>query len=191
MRLLPVVALALIALPYLAAEETKEEKRCHWKWKGESQFAWTAQLDIPAKDLGRALDNRTGLGIGMQWARVRENGTAHRTRLEWNLFSEGNPVDGLRTKVSNYVLSFDRIHSFTGKAQGPYLMGGLGAVRWFVDRTPASAGTERFHTTKLAVTGGLGWRFSPSFSVEGRYMVSSVDRTFDGNVVQLCAGVRF
>ncbi|BDU75188.1 outer membrane protein [Mesoterricola sediminis] len=196
MRLTPFLALLLLAGPAFAGDDggdkaDKAEKKCHWHWRGHSEFAWSAQLDLPVTDFGRAMDQRTGAGLGMQWSRVREDGRAHRTRLEWNLFPEGNPVNGLKTKASNYLLSFDRIHPLTGKANGPYLVGGLGAVRWFVDRTPVNGDAARFHTTKLAVTGGLGWRFSPTFSAEARYLVSSVDKSFDGNMVQLSAGMRF
>lgn len=165
----------------------------HWRWKHDSVFAWQAQLDLPAKDFGRALDQRTGLGLGMQWTHFRDNGTAHRTRLEWNVFQEGNPVGplGLKTRASNYLLSFDRLHHFSGKDEGVYLLGGLGAVRWFVEQTPAANPSYRFHTTKLAVTGGLGYRFSRAAAVEARYLISSIDRDFDGNVAQVGVSMRF
>lgn len=178
-------------------EEPRREDRhhCHheWHWKRDSVFAWQVQLNVPAKDFGRAMDQRTGAGLGMQWTHFRDNGSAHRTRLEWNVFQEGNPAGplGIKTKASNYILSFDRLHHFSGKDKGVYILGGLGAVRWFVDQTPAGDPTYRFHTTKLAVTGGLGYRFSRAAAVEGRYLVSSINRDFDGNMVQLGVSMRF
>jgi hypothetical protein len=182
---------AALALPALAGEDTKESTKCRWSWRSDSVFAWQAQLDLPAKDLGRALDHRTGLGLGMQWTRFRDGGAANRTRLEWNVFPEGNPVDGLKTKASNYVLSFDRLYHFSGKNQGAYILGGLGAVRWFLAQTPEGGTAQSMHTTKLAVTAGAGYRFTRSVTAEGRYMLSSVERTFDGNVVQAGVSMRF
>jgi hypothetical protein len=190
-RILPALVLAALAFPVHAEDAKEESRHCRWHNWGRSEFAWQVQGDIPAKDLGRALDERSGLGIGMQWTRFWDNGTANRTRLEWNVFPEGNAVAGLKTKASNYVFSFDRMYFFSHKDQGLYVLGGLGAVRWFMDRTPEGGPTASSHTTKLAVTGGAGWRFNRNLSAEARYMVSTVDRTFDGNVFQLSAGVRF
>ena len=179
------------------AEDPGEEARprCehHFYQPFHSDFAWQVQANLPVKDMGQALDNRTGLGLGVQWTRNGTNGVAHRTRLEWNVFPEGNAVgpDALKTKASNYVLSFDRLYHFSGRPQGFYVLGGLGAVRWFVDRTPGETATRSFHTTKLAVTAGAGYRFNRAVSAEARYLVSTVEKTYDGNVFQGCLSMRF
>jgi hypothetical protein len=168
--------------------------RTHWHHHYcQSDFAWQVQADFPTKDLGRALDNRVGLGLGMQWSHYRSAGVAHRTRLEWNVFPEGNAVgpDAVKTKASNYVLSFDRLYHFSGENQGFYILGGLGGVRWFLDHTEGANPTQSSHTTKLAITAGAGYRFNRAVSAEARYLVSSVDRTFDGNVLQGSVSMRF
>jgi len=180
-------------LPGFAQDAHDDRDDCRINWHSSSDFAWQVQVNTPVTALGRALDERTGLGLGMQWTRNRANGVSNRTRLEWNVFPEGNPVGaaGTTTKASNYVLSFDRLYHFSGEAKGVYLLGGLGAVRWFTDQTPALNPTVSTHTTKLAVTGGAGYRFNRGVAAEARYVVSSVDRTYDGNVVQLVSSMRF
>ncbi len=176
-----------------AAEDAPESKKCLWHWHHKSEFAWQVQANFPSKDLGRALDSRTGLGLGMQWTRDRGHGITNRTRLEWNVFPEGNPVgtDAIKTKASNYVLSFDRLYHFSGEDRGVYILGGLGAVRWFLDRTPVDGPRASSHTTKLAVTAGAGFRFNHAVAAEARYMVSTIDRTYDGNVLQASVSMRF
>ena len=189
-NLILVLAAASVAPAFASAKEDDDE---HWRWHSNTEFAWQVQMDAPALDLGRELDSRIGLGLGMQWNHFQSNGFASRTRLEWNVFPEGNPVGaaGLKTKASNYVLSFDRLYHFKGESKGLYVLGGRGAVRWFMDQTPAGAPTQSTHTTKLAVTGGLGYRFGKAFALEARYLVSSVNHTYDGNVMQASAGMRF
>ena len=175
-------------------EDARDDARNYRiRWNHSSDFAWQVQLDSPAKNLGRTLDERTGMGLGMQWTRYRSNGFANRTRLEWNVFPQGNPVGvgGVATKASNYVLSFDRLYHVSGEDRGAYLLAGLGAVRWFMAETPAAGAATNFHTTKLAVTGGAGYRFNRSVSAEARYLVSTVNTTYDGNVVQGVVGMRF
>lgn len=190
---LALVLAAACAVPGFSEDTGEEGHHCRWSWHSVSDFAWQAQVDQPVKDLGRALDDRVGLGIGMQWTRYRSSGAANRTRLEWNVFPEGNPVglNGTKTQASNVILSFDRLYHLSGGDQGVYILGGLGGVRWSVDRSPASGGGDSFHTTKFAVTAGAGYRFNRAMSAEVRYLISSVDKTYDGNVLQTGISVRF
>jgi len=105
------------------------------------------------------MDGRTGLGLGATWTRDHQDGHASRFRLEWNVLPEGPAVAGIKTQVSNYTLAFDHLYHFSGTASGPYLMGGLGAVRWFAAQETPVLSTST-HTTKLTVQAGAGWRFS-------------------------------
>ena len=188
------LALAAACVLPGSADETRDEARDdRSEWHSVSDFAWQVQVDAPVTGFGRALDARTGLGLGMQWTSYRSGGGANRTRLEWNVFPEGNPVgaSGVATKASNYVLSFDRLYHFSGTRSGAYVLAGLGAVRWFTDQTVGASPTVSTHTTKLAVTAGAGYRFTRAFSMEARYQVSSLNSTFDGNVVQGVFSMRF
>jgi hypothetical protein len=189
--LIPVLAALCVAPAFAGSGDDDWDSR--WDWHSRSDFAWQVQVDSPAKDLGRALDNRVGLGLGMQWTRYRDHGFANRTRLEWNVFPEGNPVGlgGVKTKANNYVLSFDRLYHLSGESRGLYILGGLGAVRWNVDRTIPNGEVPSTRTTKLAITAGAGFRFNKALSAEARYLVSSVNRTYDGNVLQASVGMRF
>lgn len=155
-------------------------------------FGGSVQVLAPLKDLKTALDERTGLGIGLQWIHEGRGRWASRTRLEWNVFSESNPVGplGVETSVKQYLLSFDRLYRLGEGSRSLYLLGGVGGARWFVDQQ--ALGTEQgFHTTKLAITGGAGWRFSHAFGLEARYVVSGIDRGMDANTAQVSFNWRF
>lgn len=181
--------LASTALPALAWEGDDSWHR----WRHDSEFAWQVQVDQPAKDLGRALDERVGLGLGAQWTTYRADGFANRFRLEWNVFPKGDAAGprALQSDASNYVASFDRLWHVAGENRGFYVLGGLGAVRWFMSQGPEGGPRASWHATKLAVTGGCGYRFNPHLSAEARYLVSSFNGTFDGNVLQGSLGMRF
>lgn len=155
-------------------------------------FGGSVQVLAPLKDLKTALDERTGFGIGLQWIHEGRGRWASRTRLEWNVFSEGNPVGplGVETSVKQYLLSFDRLYRLGEGPRSLYLLGGVGATRWFVDQQVLGA-EQGFHTTKLAVTGGAGWRFSHAFGLEARYVVSGIDRAMDANTAQVSFNWRF
>jgi hypothetical protein len=189
----PTILLLLLcaaALPALASEDG-DGRRC--SWCNDSEFAWQVQADLPAKGLGRALDEETGLGLGAQWTTFRSGGFANRFRLEWNVFPTGNPVapDNLKSSSSNYIASFDRLYHLSGGSEGLYILGGLGAVRWFMTQGPEGGPQASWHATKLEVTGGVGYRFNHHVSLEARYMVSSFNGTFDANLLQGSLGVRF
>lgn len=147
-------------------------------------------VNQPTQDLKTALDGKQGFGIGIH--SLHRHGFHHtsRTRFDWNVWGQGNAVNGVKTTVSNYNLAFDHLYHFEDRDQGPYLVGGLGAVRWFTEQQTAVA-TTRNHTTKLGVTGGAGWQFNRNFGVEARLMVSSIDKTYDSAVVQGAFVFRF
>lgn len=155
-------------------------------------FDIQAQVTVnqPTQDLKTALDGKQGYGIGIH--SLHRHGFHHtsRTRFDWNVWGQGNAVAGVKTTVSNYTLAFDHLYHFEDRDQGPYLVGGLGAVRWFTERQMA-AGTLRNHVTKLGVTGGAGWQFNRNFGVEARLFVSSIDKTYDSAVAQAAFVFKF
>jgi opacity protein-like surface antigen len=190
-----ILTLALAAMTALTAAEDQKAPRRHRHPHHDCQstFAWQAQANLPLKELGQAQDHRTGLGLGVQWRHDHGQGHSSRTRFEWNTFRESPALgaQALKTRTSNYILSFDRLYHVSGRDGGFYVVGGLGAVRWFQDRTAGPEPTRSSHTTKLGVTAGAGWRFNDRLSLEARYLVSSLDRTFDGNVLQAGLSLRF
>ena len=175
----------------------KTDIRCRkgacWKaFRAHHAFAWSIQGSLPVRELRDVLDGRTGLGLGAQWYHGNDTGLVRRTRLEWNVFSEGGAVGptALRTKASNYVLSFDHLWHPGGHDRGFYVLGGLGGVRWFTEQRDGLGLSQRDHTTKLAVSAGAGLRLGRVI-LEGRYLASSIRDPFDGNLVQGSAALRF
>lgn len=67
---------------------------------------------------------------------------------------------------------------------------GIGGSRWYLEQTTAGLRDARW-TTKLAITGGIGLQIAKRMNLEARYVVSSVDRTFDANALQVSLGWRF
>ena len=92
--------------------------------------------------------------------------------------------------MSNYTLAFDHLYHVEDRDQGLYLVGGLGAVRWFTEQESA-LGSIRSHTTKLGVTAGAGWQFTRNLGAEARVLVSSINRTYDSTLLQGAVVFRF
>jgi len=164
----------------------------HSRRHRHSTFTASVQANAPLRDLKKSLDGRTGLGLGAQWTRDHGDWHASRTRLEWNTFPESNPVGatGTKTYVKNYILSFDHLFKLNTGSTQAYLVGGLGGARWCIEQTTATTYDSRW-TTKLAITGGVGVQFAKRVNLEARYVVSSVDKTFDANTLQASLGFRF
>ena len=147
-------------------------------------------VNQPTQDLKTALDGKPGFGLGIHWLSRRGIQHTSRTRFDWNVWGQGPAVDGVKTQVSNYHLAFDHLYHFQDRDQGPFLLGGLGAVRWFSEQSSA-LGTFRSHTTKLGVTAGAGWQFTRNIGAEARVLVSSMDRTYDSTLLQAAVVFRF
>lgn len=147
-------------------------------------------LNQPTEDLKTALDDKTGVGIGIHW--MKRHGFQHtsRTRLDWNVWGQGPSVLGVKSTVSNIHLAFDHLYHFQDRDKGVYLVGGLGGVRWKTERE-AITGTSKFTTTKLGVTAGAGYQFNRNLGAEGRVLVSGVDKAFDSTVVQAAFVFKF
>lgn len=175
------VALALVGTTAARAEDLRT-------W--HSDFAWQGQWSMPLRDFKERMDAKPGLGLGVQWTHWEQNAILHRTRLEWTVYRQSEPVKGVQTEASAVVLSFDRIFHFHASNLGPYILGGLGAVRWTQDQTSA-LGSDHLRTTKLNITAGLGWRFTPHISMETRYQASSLRRTMDGNRFDVAAAIHY
>lgn len=154
-----------------------------------SAFGATVQVNAPLRDLKESLDGSTGFGVGLQWTREHGEFHASRTRMEFNVFPEGQPVGGVKTYAKDYLVSFDHLFRL-GSGRRPYLAAGVGGVHWVLDQTAGSA-SDRLRTTKLAFTAGLGWQLSERVNLEGRYVFSGIRKTFDANTAQLSLGWRF
>lgn len=157
-----------------------------------SEFGAYAQALFPQKDLKQALDGGSGYGLGVQWTHDHGDWNASRTRIEWNTFSESNPVapNGTKTYAKNYLFSWDHLFKFNQGTYQAYAVGGIGGVRWNLEQTTNAVRTTLW-TTKLAVTAGLGVQLGPRVNLEARYVISSIKNTYDGNSLQASLGWHF
>ncbi|WP_306591001.1 outer membrane protein [Geothrix sp. 21YS21S-4] len=155
-------------------------------------FGMSVQADLPLRELQDSLDHRTGFGLGLQW--THDHGAAHasRTRLEFNVFPESQPVGptATTTYAKNVALSFDHLFRVSEGPARLYLVGGLGGARWTLEQK-APAFSSNLTTTKLAVTAGVGVQMARQLTLEARYVVSGIQKTFDANTVQVSLGWRF
>ncbi len=189
MRTLTLVALVLGAVSLGAQERERSGKA---RWEDDYGFGASVQVARPEGDFKTRLGERAWIGIGAQWTGFHEDWWLSRTRFEWNVLPETQPTgaQGTRTYMKTLNLSFDQLVFFAGEPVGPYLIGGLGALRTFATEThttplPGSPRESRWHMTKLAVTGGIGLRLANQVSVEGRYVVTSLNKSMDANTAQL------
>ncbi|MDE3244586.1 MAG: outer membrane beta-barrel protein [Acidobacteriota bacterium] len=155
-----------------------------------SAFGAYAQGVLPLRDLKESLDGRTGYGLGVQWTHDHGDWHASRTRLEWNTLPESGPVSGARTYAKNFILSWDHLFLLNKGESQAYLVAGIGGARWYLEQT-ASGFRDSQWTTKPAITAGAGVRLAHGANLEARYVVSSINKTFDANTLQVSLGWRF
>lgn len=196
MSLAPALCALLLCAGLSAAEDEKEKapaKHEHeHSYFSHHSFGGSVQGLKPFNELDKALTGNTGYGIGLQWTHSHGGPWASRTRLEWNTFAEGDPVDPgqVKTYAKQYLLSGDRLFHLGSSPKAPYLMGGIGAVYWNLRHSsPTWSGSQ--YTTKLAFSAGLGWHFTRTFGLEARYVVSSINKTYDGNTAQVALDWQF
>lgn len=188
------LCLAALCTGLVAAEDPEgKPAKTEYHHTHRHSFGGYVQGILPTNDLSTALDGQPGVGIGLEWIHRHRGPWSSRTRFEWNTFPEGNPVDPgqVRTSAMQYLLSFDRFFHFGEGLHTPYLVGGLGGTRWFIEQHSPEGLLLNDHTTKLAVTGGVGMRISNYFALEARYVTSGIKKSFDSNTAQLALSWRF
>ncbi len=190
----PTPVLAFEKAPEPPAEKATEwtSERHHWRHHYHAQFGAYAQALWPQREMKEALDGGTGYGLGLQWTHDHGDWNASRTRLEWNTFAEGDSVPPLGTKTyaKNYLLSWDHLFMLNQGHTRAYAVAGVGGARWNLEQTTSGVRTSLW-TTKLAITAGLGVRLGERVNIEARYVVSSVQKTYDGSSAQVALGWRF
>lgn len=171
-----------------AESRHKHHRRFHYRH--HSIFGAYAQGVMPLRDLKESLDERTGFGLGLQWTHDHGDWHGSRTRLEWNTFPESTSAAGTRTYAKNYLVSWDHLFKLNKGASQAYLVAGIGGARWYQEQTMDGSRTTRW-TTKPAITGGVGVVVAQHVNLEARYVVSSINKTFDANTLQASLGWRF
>lgn len=178
-------------VPFKDSDRTSDDWHSH-RWHHHTEFGAYAQAIFPQKELKQALDGGTGYGLGVQWTHEHGDWNASRTRLEWNTFAQGDPVapHGTQTYAKNYLFSWDHLFKLNQGRYQAYAVGGIGGVRWNLEQT-TNAVRKSLWTTKLAVTAGLGVQLGSRVNLEARYVVSSIQNTYDGNSLQASLGWHF
>lgn len=159
-------------------QKTKHSK-C---WRED--FGASFQIIQPQHEMKTFLAEEKGYGVGLQWWHELETGRLTRTRLEWNAFSEGAREDGSKGKVKQYLIGWDHLFKLNQGNTHAYLVVGAGGVRWCLEDIQKDV-RHKQTTTKLQFTAGMGVRVSRTAGLEARYVVSSVNKRFDGNMAQL------
>lgn len=149
-----------------------------------------AQGVIPMGDLRDLTDGQVGLGVGV----FVEIPVGETFRLRPTVGGQYFPkkvsasLGGAEVTVSSVDFMLDALW-FPGESadQGPYLVGGAGGQMWRVSPSGAPATSH----TRLGLTGGLGYQFTPHFSLEARAFWSPIETNLTATGLSLGGAVRF
>ena len=149
-----------------------------------------AQAVVPMGDLRDLTGGQVGLGAGV----FVEIPVGESFRLRPTVGGQHFPkktsasLGGAEVTVSSVDFMVDALW-FPGETgdQGPYLVGGAGGQMWRVSPT---GGTATSHT-RLGVSGGIGYQFTPHLGVEARAFWSPVETNLTATGISLGGVVRF
>jgi hypothetical protein len=97
-------------------------------------------------------------------------------------------LGGAEVTVSSVDFMLDALW-FPGESadRGPYLVGGAGGQMWRVSPSGAPATSH----TRLGLSGGIGYQFTPHFGLEARAFWSPIESTLTATGLNLGGVVRF
>ena len=123
-----------------------------------ADFGLQAGLAFPTDDLDSNVKAKTGYTLGAHVLVDLDHGHAFRPRLDY-LNLPGGPVIG---RVEQVAIGADYIYYLNGRVtEGAYLFAGLGLA----DNKLSGFQTQH----KGLYAAGLGYQFSRTFGLEGRY----------------------
>jgi hypothetical protein len=149
-----------------------------------------AQAVVPMGDLRDLTDGQVGLGAGV----FVEIPVGEALRLRPTIGGQYFPkktsasLGGAEVTVSSVDFMLDALW-FPGETsdQGPYLVVGAGGQMWRVSPTGAAATSH----TRLGLSGGLGYQFTPHLGFEARAFWSPVETNLTATGLSLGGVVRF
>lgn len=146
-------------------------------------------VSIPLTDLKEYVDSKPGPGVGVHGTFDLGDGHMLRPRLDYTVYPEA-AFASVKQTASCLGLGGDYLYFTHGKPEQFYFTAGLAAVRWSLE-TKTDILKTTSHTTKVAISGGVGYQWNATVGTEARYVHSRIGRDFRGDALQLGVTVRF
>ena len=146
----------------------------------------------PAGDLRDATGGKPGLGAGAFLSIPLGRGLVLRPLVGFQTLLEGDAarLPGTRTQGSSLDLMVEGLwYPDEDLERGAYLVGAIGGQQWRIRTTGAAPGT--LTATRLGLSGGVGYQFTPRLGAEARGFWSPVDPTLTATGLMLVATLRF
>ena len=143
-------------------------------------------------DLRDLTNGQVGLGLAAFVSIPLNHGLVLRPLLGAQLIPKGDTLGlvGTKTGIASVDLMLDGLW-FPGEDSeaGAYLVGSVGGQQWRVSASGDTPSTLSY--TRIGVSGGLGYQFTPRVGVEARGFWSPINSTLTATGLTLGATVRF
>lgn len=171
--------LLMAAMLPLAAQESSIGARVHGM--------------VPMSDLRDLTNGQIGVGIAGFVSIPVSQGLVLRPLVGVQYIPKGEStfqLTGTKTSVTSVDLMVDALwYPDDDPDKGAYLVASMGGQQWRVSSTGAAPST--ISATRLGLGGGLGYQFSPRFSVEARGFWSPINKDLTATGLTLGATLRF
>jgi hypothetical protein len=158
----------------------------------EATLGARVQALVPMGDLRDQTSSPVGLGTGVFLNIPLDGGWVLRPVVGAQFLPKGNTLGLAGTQTS--VISVDLLMEALWFPEqdpdhGAYLVGSAGAQQWRVNATGTTPST--LSHTRLGVSGGVGYQFTPRLGAEARGFWSPITRTLTATGLTLGATLRF
>lgn len=148
---------------------------------------------MPMSDLRDLTNGQIGLGLAAFVGIPLAQGIVIRPLVGAQYIPKGETtlqVTGTKTSVSSVDLLVDGLW-FPGEDpdRGAYLIASVGGQQWRVSATGPASST--YSATRIGLSGGLGYQFTPRLGIEARGFWSPVNSTLTATGLLLGATLRF
>ncbi len=170
----------LTTLTILAAALSVQAQSWHYGLQGS--------VNLPLTSLKDYVDSKPGPGLGVHGTYDLGDGHMLRPRLDFTAYPEA-AFGSIKRKASSLSLGGDYLFFIAGKPEGLYLTLGAAGSRWSFGNTGGPA-TVTSSTTKIGLTGGVGYQWSATLGTELRFTHTRIQSDFKGDALQLGVTVR-
>jgi hypothetical protein len=174
----PLIPLLVAATLSLGAQESSIGARVHGI--------------LPMGDLKDLADSPLGLGAAAYISIPLSRGLVLRPLVGAQLIPKGNTLNlpGTKTSVTSVDLMVDALwFPDEDPEHGAYLVGSAGIQQWRV--TAVGDTPSNLSATRLGVSGGLGYQFTPRLGLEARGFWSPINKSLTATGLMAGATLKF
>jgi len=147
---------------------------------------------VPMGDLNELTNRQIGLGAACFVSVPVGGGLVLRPLVGFQFIPKGDTVAlaGTKTSVASIDFMVDGLwYPNEDLEHGAYIIGSFGGQQWHVSSIGDSPST--LNATRLGLSGGLGYQFSPRLGFEVRGFWSPIDKTLTATGLTLGATMKF